>query len=60
MIPLPAEFMEMIEKMLGDEAPAFFASLEENAALALRVNPAKKAALDAAAPFSEAGVPWEK
>jgi len=52
--------MEMIEKMLGDEAPAFFASLEESATLALRVNPAKKAALDAAAPYIEAGVPWEK
>ena len=52
--------MEMIEKMLGNEAPAFFASLEESATLALRVNPAKKAALDAAAPYIEAGVPWEK
>jgi len=60
LIPLPLEFKLQIEKMLGDEAPAFFASLEESATLALRVNPAKKAALDAAAPYIEAGVPWEK
>ena len=60
MIPLPIEFMEIIEKMLGDEAPAFFASLEENATLALRLNPAKKAAMEAAKPYIEANVPWEK
>ncbi len=50
----------MIEKMLGNEAPAFFASLEENATLALRVNPAKKAALEAAMPYAEKNIPWEK
>ena len=50
----------MIEKMLGDEAPAFFASLEENATLALRVNPAKEAALAAAREYIDSPVPWEK
>ena len=41
MIPLPLEFKTMIEKMLGDEAPAFFASMDEKPSLALRINPAR-------------------
>ena len=60
MIPLPLEFKSMIEKMLGDEAPAFFASLEENPTLALRLNPAKEAALAAAQEYISSNVPWEK
>ncbi|MBQ3574421.1 MAG: RsmB/NOP family class I SAM-dependent RNA methyltransferase, partial [Clostridia bacterium] len=60
MIPLPEEFKLIIEKMLGDEAPAFFASLEEKATLALRVNPSKAAAHEAAQPYAEDSVPWEK
>ena len=60
MIPLPLEFKSMIEKMLGDEAPAFFASLEENATLALRINPARKAAPEAAKAYADQSVPWEK
>ena len=60
MKPLPSEFMALIEKMLGDEAPAFFASLEENATLALRVNPMKNGALETAQEYIEANVPWEK
>ncbi|MBQ8507836.1 MAG: RsmF rRNA methyltransferase first C-terminal domain-containing protein [Clostridia bacterium] len=60
MMPLPTEFMEMIAKMLGEEAPAFFASLEEKPTLALRVNPLRKHAREAAAPFIAGGVPWEE
>ena len=59
MIPLPIEFKQEITKMLGDEAPAFFASMEEKASLALRVNPARSTARDAAGEFIDAPVPWE-
>jgi len=59
LIPLPLEFQTMIEKMLGNEAPAFFASLKEDATLALRINPAKKAALAAAQEYIADPVPWE-
>ena len=45
--------------MLGDEAPAFFASMEEKAALALRINPARPTAKEAAEEFIDAAVPWE-
>ena len=60
MKPLPTEFKEMIEKMLGEEAPAFFASLEEKPTLALRVNPLRKRAREAAESFIAGGVPWEE
>lgn len=46
--------------MLGDEAPAFFASMEERAALALRVNPARDNAHSVAKEFIDSPVPWEK
>lgn len=59
MIPLPNEFQTMIQTMLGDEAPAFFAALEQPSTLALRINPLRTEALSAAASFSEAAVPWE-
>ena len=45
--------------MLGDETPAFFASLDEPAALALRLNPSRRSAMDAAREFIDAPVPWE-
>lgn len=45
--------------MLGDESPAFFASMEEKASLALRVNPARNGAKDAADMFIDSSVPWE-
>ena len=60
MIPLPDDFKLNIEKMLGDEAPAFFASMEGRAALALRLNPARPAAREAADPFIDGPVPWEQ
>jgi len=59
LIPLPLEFKLQIEKMLGDEAPAFFASLEEKASLALRINPARAAARKLAEEYADGGVPWE-
>ena len=56
---LPAEFAREIERMLGNEAPAFFASLDGPAALALRLNPARHGALEIAEEFIDAHVPWE-
>lgn len=60
MIPLPIEFKQEITKMLGDEAPAFFASMEERASLALRINPARDNAYSVAVEFIDSPVPWEK
>ena len=57
---LPAEFVHEMEKMLGNEAPAFCASLNEPAALALRLNPSRPEALKAAREFIEERVPWEE
>ena len=55
---LPREFMNEIEEMLGNESPAFFASLEEKPTLALRVNPTRPAAMAAAEAYIESRVPW--
>ena len=60
MIPLPSEFIQSIEEMLGSEAPAFFASLEQPPTLALRLNPARENALSAAEAFIADPVPWAK
>lgn len=60
MIPLPIEFAREIEEMLGDEAPAFFASMEAPAALALRINPSRLGALDAARQYVDSPVPWAR
>ena len=60
MTPLPSEFVRTIREMLGDETPAFLASLDEPAALALRLNPAQPKAWDAAREFVDARVPWEE
>ena len=60
MIPLPSEFCAMIETMLENEAPAFFASMEQRASLALRINPRRKAAMEAASQYIENPVPWAK
>ena len=58
MIPLPSEFIQSIEEMLGCEAPAFFASLEQPPTLALRINPARENARAAAEEFISGPVPW--
>lgn len=60
MNPLPQEFKAMIETMLGDEAPAFFASLEEKPSLALRINPLRESGAQIAEAYADAPVPWEK
>ena len=57
---LPVEFCKEIETMLDAEAPAFFASMEMPATLALRINPRRKAAAEAAEAFAGRSVPWAK
>ena len=56
MPPLPTEFIENMRKMLGDETPAFLRALEDAPALALRLNPKRAHAEDAAAPFIDGPV----
>ncbi|MBR0367364.1 MAG: RNA methyltransferase, partial [Clostridia bacterium] len=56
---LPAEFIDQMREMLGDEAPAFLRAMEEPPALALRLNPRRAGAADAAAGYVEGPVPWE-
>ena len=60
MHPLPNEFKLEIETMLGQEAPAFFASLEETPTLALRINPLRGPANAAARAFIDDPVPWSQ
>ena len=54
---LPQEFLNRIEKQLGEEYPAFLESLERPRAVALRFNPLKGA--EPAMPFVKEPVPWE-
>lgn len=56
--PLPAAFQAEIEALLGSQAPAFFAALEDAPSLALRINPLRMAAAEAALPFIADPVPW--
>lgn len=58
MIPLPNEFQNFMREMLGDEAPAFFASLEEDSTLALRINPMRTA--PCVEKYIDSSVPWEE
>lgn len=58
MKPLPKEFQQQMEQMLGNEAPEFFACMEDRAALALRLNPARENAQEMAQDFIDAPVPW--
>ena len=55
---LPVEFLHRMEKMLGEEYPAYLQSLERPRAVALRFNPLKgeKPKL----PFVGENVPWEE
>ena len=55
---LPLEFLERMEKMLGEEYPAFLESLERPRAVALRFNPLKGEAPNL--PFVGENVPWEE
>ena len=59
MIPLPTEFVQMMRKTLRNESPVFFASMDEPAALALRLNPARQSAMDVAREFIDDRVLWE-
>ncbi len=56
---LPEAFVDQMREMLGDEAPAFLRAMAEPPALALRLNPLRAGAEDAAAAFTEGPVPWE-
>ena len=59
MIELNQSFIEQTRKMLGDETPAFLRALEDAPALALRLNPRREGAADAAAAYVDGAVPWE-
>ncbi len=54
---LPEAFLQRMEKMLGEEYPAFLESLERPRAVALRFNPLKGEAPKL--PFVQNPVPWE-
>ena len=54
---LPREFLDRMEKQLGEEYPAFLESLERPRAVALRFNPLKGEMPDL--PFVKQPVPWE-
>ena len=54
---LPQAFLDRMEKQLGEEFPAFLASLERPRAVALRFNPLKGA--QPALSFVGDPVPWE-
>ena len=47
-----------MQTMLGDEYPAFLRALEDAPALALRLNPRREGAADAAAAYVDGPVPW--
>ncbi|MBR2189105.1 MAG: RsmB/NOP family class I SAM-dependent RNA methyltransferase [Eubacterium sp.] len=57
---LPEEFQRRMERMLGAEAPAFFACYQEVPKRGLRVNPLKTRALEFLQnpPFPVSPVPW--
>ena len=58
MTALPAPFMNNMRALLGDEAAPFFRALEAPYAAALRLNPLRDGAEEAAAPFTDGPVPW--
>ena len=55
---LPEAFLQRIEQQLGEEYPAFLASLERPRAVALRFNPLKGEKIFL--PFVQDSVPWEE
>ncbi|MGI6239615.1 MAG: RsmB/NOP family class I SAM-dependent RNA methyltransferase [Christensenellales bacterium] len=58
--PLPAAFISDMRRMLGAEADAFLAALEGESARALRLNPARAGAAEAAAQSTDGRVPWAR
>ena len=55
---LKNEFVNEIREMLGDETPAFLRALDDKPTLAMRVNPLRPGALEAAQEFLGDPVPW--
>ena len=55
---LKNEFINEVREMLGDELPAFLRALDDQPALAMRVNPLRPGAFEAAAEFLGEPVPW--
>ena len=60
MFPLPDAFLDNMQKLLGDEYPAFLRALDEPPALALRLNPRRAGAERAARTYIDAPVPWAR
>ena len=56
--PLPEAFLNDMQKLLGNEYPAFLRAMDAPAALALRLNPKRQAAEAAAGPYIDEPVPW--
>ncbi len=59
---LPQDFIRRMEKMLGEESSAFFASFEKERTYGLRLNPLKNGGFLSSAnlPFTLSPVPWAK
>lgn len=55
---LKTEFINEIREMLGDETPAFLRALDEKPTLAMRVNPLRPGAYEAAQEYLGDKVPW--
>ena len=55
---LPEAFLNDMQRLLGDEYPAFLCALDAPPALALRLNPKRKDAEAVAAPYIDGPVPW--
>ena len=55
---LPEAFLKDMQRLLGDEYPAFLCALDAPSALALRLNPKRKDAEAEAAPYIDEPVPW--
>ena len=55
---LPEAFLKDMQRLLGDEYPAFLRALDAPPALALRLNPKRKDAEAVAAPYIDGPVPW--
>ena len=56
--PLPEAFLNNMQKLLGDEYPAFLRALDAPPALALRLNPKRREAETSAASYIDGPVPW--
>ena len=55
--PFPEAFLSNMQKLLGDEYPAFLRALDQPPALALRLNPKRHGAEAAAAPTTPQSAP---